>query len=215
MVFALPAFNTIAQDSGDEQIRCKEEYQHLWPVDNSYGNYFMSAEVLGKKQIMSDDESVVLETIVYPYFSQAKIITILDDEKGHFRAALTFSKVEDLSKAKFSDIDTIYRPIKVDLVNNLSAIFEQVLIKTKYSVYNKCSSANDGEIHQFYVNGNQYGQMYGQTWSPKINTPPHILTFVTLSLEQYIKRDIDTEAFSKLVEEKQQNLKVLLLNNSE
>ena len=197
LVILLLPFLSFAQEPNAEFIHGKEMADHLWPVDDRYGRYFLGVEKLTTANIEQDNEYRMLEVVTYPSFSRPFVLTVLQNENdSKNRIALTYSKEKNIAKGKNKHIETEYREINTNTGAILNSIFEEILIETKYSKYNKHSFGLDGTIYQFYVNGTKYGHMFGETWSPRIGILPKLLVDVSNLMHKYVKKEIDQAVFS-------------------
>jgi hypothetical protein len=64
-------------------------------------------------------------------------------------------------------------------------------------MYNKGFNVMHWSTYQFYVHGNKYGSMYGETWSPGEGILPRVLVDVSGYLEQYINNEINSDLLAE------------------
>jgi hypothetical protein len=179
-----------SQDSDDAVlIPSYGSLDHLKPP-SSYGQTY-KARVLANSNIENKDEDMVLQFFIYPSFEKISLTSILNNSKDDsYRIAYTTSKKHH-HKLKKRHVTSKYRAINKEIVEMTNSIFEDMLIETHYPKGNKNFNGMDGISYQFYVNGNKYGQMYGETWSPKEGTNTHYLVKISEALVQYANGKID------------------------
>ncbi|HOP23137.1 MAG TPA: hypothetical protein PK055_04270 [Gammaproteobacteria bacterium] len=189
---------------------------HLVPAD-SFGRLYSDVKYIttSKLNIDADNEGYLLQFIKYPSFDLVSSTVVIENyKKNEYRVAYTTKKKPD-RKYSQRNIKTIYRAIHKQSVEKLSKIYEEILLKTRYSEIesNKRSLGLDGTVFEFFISSMKFGNLFGETWSPSKGTNTYFLVQASEALNQYVKEEISEENLNTVFDNTIKRLQIALKPN--
>ncbi len=191
-IFLVTATTCYSQNPDDSvMIKSYSSLEFLIPVNN-YAQ-FINSDMLMNSIRLDKNEEIILQFISLPSFDKTSVTSIIHNFKDNiYKIQHNYWKKGKI-KIRENNAVTKQREINTAIAKQINQIYENMLIKVHYPKTNKNFDGMDGTIYQFYVNGEVYGQMYGQTWSPKDGTNTDYLVKASQLLSQFVNNKIDEQ----------------------
>ncbi len=199
-IFLVTITTCYSQNPNDSvMINGYSSLEFLMPV-NDYGQ-ILNSDMLMDSIRLEKNEEITLQFISLPSFDKTSVTSIIHNFKEDaYKIQHSYWRKEKI-KIRKNNAVTKQRKVNTAIAKQINQIYENILIDVHYSKANKNFDGMDGTIYQFYVNGEAFGQMYGQTWSPQDGTTTDYLVKASQLLSQFVNHKID-----------EQNLKLNLLD---